>query len=74
MIFDYNTPGKVHISMYQYIHGVLREAPTRYKEGSRSAPPAPSHLYDIRDPACGDVEYLEHTYKDEYHSLTSQLL
>ena len=73
MIFDYNTPGKVHISMNQYIHGVLLEAPTRYKEGAGSATPAPSHLYDIRDPACGDVEYLDPTHKDEYHRLTAQL-
>ena len=39
-----------------------------------SATPAPSHLYNIRDPEQGDVEYLNVTYKDEYHSLTAQLL
>ena len=53
MIFDYNTSGRVHISIYQYIHGLLQSVPIMYKNGTGSATPAPSHLYDIRDPECG---------------------
>ena len=74
MIFDYTKPGKVHISMYQHINGLLNNIPPRYKEGVGSATPAPSHLYDIRDPEQGGIEYLNTNNKDEYHSLTAQFL
>ena len=50
MVFDYSTEGEVLINMYQYIEGLISGAPKRYKVGLGSATPAPSHLFDVRDP------------------------
>ena len=74
MVFDYSTEGQVLIQMYQYIRAVIEGAPDRYKTGVGSATPAPSHLYDVRDPDKEKVVKLSEKMKDEYHSLTAQLL
>ena len=50
MVFDYATDGQVLVQMYQYIQGVINGAPEMYKTGIGSATPAPSHLYEVRDP------------------------
>ena len=55
MVFDYSGNDDVKITMYQYIDSVIGGAPDVYKSSSREtgvgmATPAPSNLYDIRDP------------------------
>ena len=74
MIFDFTAKGEVHISMYQYITGVINNAPEIYKQGTGGTTPAPSNLYEVRDPESDLVEFLDEKEKDEYHSLTAQLL
>ena len=51
---------QVTITMYQYIDGVIEGAPDIYKTSSRETgvgmvTPAPSNLYDIRDPSDEEV-------------------
>ena len=74
MTFNYETPGQVMIHMYQYIHEMLKSIPDKYKEGIGSATPAPSNLYDIRDESADKVELLSEQDKNEYHTITAQLL
>ena len=58
MTFDYTTPGKLTITMYDYINGIIENAGEIYKEGAGSATPAPDHLFDIREPCEVDNELL----------------
>ena len=60
--------------MYQYITGVINNAPEIYKQGTGGTTPAPNNLYKVRDPESDLVEFLDEKEKDEYHSLTTQLL
>ena len=57
--------------MYQYIHGLLKEAPEVYKGGSAIATSASINLYKVR---IEDRELLSNKERDEYHSLTAQCL
>ena len=74
MFFDYSTKGQAHITMYQYIDELLQKVPIRYTQGIGAATPAPTNLYEVRDPDNENVTLLNKTHKDEYHSLTAQLL
>ena len=49
VVFDYRTDGEILIHMYQYIEELTNGAPGRYKVGLRSATPAASHLFDVRN-------------------------
>ena len=60
--------------MYQYITGVIKHAGEIYKQGAGGATPSPNHLYEVRNPEFGEVELLPNKEKEEYHSLTAQLL
>ena len=60
--------------MFQYIHKLLLKTPEQYKAPGGSTTPDPSHLYEVRDPISEDVNLLAKHEKDEYHSLTVQLL
>ena len=74
MIFNYNVEGQVKIIMYQYIKGLIDNAPEIYKKGAAKATPAPNHLYYIRDPDCEDTELVDKKEKEEYYTLTAQCL
>ena len=55
MVFDFNTPDKVKITVYQYIYRVINGAPEIYKVLSREngvemATTAPHNIYDFRSP------------------------
>ena len=55
IIFDFNTPSKVKITMYQYLDGVINGTSDIYKISSRDngvemVTPAPHNLYDVRSP------------------------
>lgn len=74
MVFDYSTPGEVMIHMYQYISELIASAPEVYKTGIGSATPAPTNLYEIRDPESEDSKPLNDEERNEYHTLTAQCL
>ena len=74
MVFNYNTEGQVTIHMYQYVNEVLNGVPDRYKEGIGSATPASSNLYDIRNREEEDVTLLSNKEREEFHTVTAQLL
>ena len=74
MIFDFTILGEVCITMYQYITGVIDNAPAIYKQGAGGATPAPINLYEVRDPESEFAVLLDNKEKEEYHSLTAQLL
>ena len=74
MIFDYTKPKQVWIQMYRYIQGVLDSVPARYKEGVGSATPAPNNLYEVRSADSNEIELLSPKERDEYHTVTAQLL
>ena len=74
IILNYTSPGEVKITMYQCIHELLQKVPERYSTPGGSATPAPSHLYEIRDHKYEGVSLLTKRERDEYHSLTAQLL
>lgn len=59
MIFDYTTKGKLKITMYQYVTGVIEHVPDVYKSGARKATPALNHLYDVRDLEDNKTEVLK---------------
>ena len=71
MTFDYTTPGKLTITMYDYINSIIENAGELYKEGAGSATTAPDHLFDIREPNEGDNELLTKDEKEEYHTITA---
>ena len=74
MSFDYTKDNQVTVHMYQYINEVLAAVPNRYKEGVRSATPAPNNLYEVRQPNSPNLELLPPKEKEEYHTTTAQLL
>ena len=82
IIFDFSGEKDVKITMYQYIDSVIEGSPDIYKISSREtgvgiATPAPSKLYEIRNPNGENVTGLrlltEHERK-ENHTLTAQCL
>ena len=74
MTFNYETPGQVMIHMYQYIYEMLKSIPDRYKQEVGSATPAPTNLYETRSDSSEGVELLSKKDKNEYHTITAQLL
>ena len=44
MVFDFTNVGEVKITMYQYLAGMIKYAPSIYTAGEISSTPAPSHL------------------------------
>ena len=74
MVFDYTTKGEVKISMYQYLSGLIEEAPEIYKKGAAKATPAPNHLYEVRDVDSDGNKLLDKVERNEYHALTAQCL
>ena len=74
MTFDYTRKGQVMIHMYQYIEEILAIVPMRYREGVGNAIPAPNNLYEVRNKEVEEVEMLTQEEKEDYHTLTAQLL
>ena len=74
MTFDYTDVGKLIITMYDYIEGVINDAGEVYKTGAGSATPVPEHLFEIREPNEDDNELLSKEEKEEYHTITAQCL
>ena len=74
MLLDYTTPGQLKITMYPYIEGIIDNAGGIYKSGAGSATPAPDHLFDIRSCDEDDNKLLSKQEKEEYHTITAQLL
>ena len=63
MTFDYSTVGEVKITMYQYINGVIDNAPQIYKEGIGGATPAPPHLFALNKRIVRTSSYSRRTKK-----------
>ena len=79
MIFNFETEGEVQITMYQYIDGLIDDAPDVYKIPSREhgvgmATPAPSNLYEVRDPDAQGNKLLSEEEREDYHTLTAKNL
>ena len=74
MTFDYTTKGKLMITMYDYIDGIIKNADQIYKDGSGSATPASDHLYEIRDVDSEDYKPLSEDERKQYHTITAQCL
>ena len=56
--FDYDTKGKLIITMDDYIDGIIKNVSQIYKEGVGSATPASDHLYQTRDAESENYELL----------------
>ena len=68
---DYNDPGKVKLSMKQYIQNVIDQAPDDF---SGTAPtPAASHLFEI-ETKTENMQLLSADQKEAFHHITAQLL
>ena len=74
MTLDYTTQGRLIITMYDYIDGLIESIRQMYKEGVGSATPAPDHLYNIREPNTEDNALLSKNENEEYHTITAQCL
>lgn len=74
MTFDYTIPGKLMITMYDYVDGVIENAGHIYKTGAGSATPAPENLFEIRNANESDNTLLSKEEKEEYHTITAQCL
>ena len=74
MTFDCTNPGKLTITMYDYINGVIENAGENYKTGPGSATLAPDHLFEIREPNDDDNQLLTKEEKEKYHTITAQCL
>ena len=82
MVFDFSGNSDVKITMYQYLDGLIEGAPDIYKVSSKEtgvgmATPAPSNLYDIRDPndeSITGVSFLPEDEREDYHFLSAQCM
>ena len=82
MVFNFSGNNDIKITMYQYLDGVIEDAPDIYKISSREigvgmATPASRNIYDIRDlndDIITGVSLLSEDEQEDYHSLTSQCL
>ncbi|KAA8493869.1 Copia protein [Porphyridium purpureum] len=66
MVFDFNTPGIVSVSMPGYVETVLEESPV----SGRSSSPAGTNLFAVSN----KVERLSGPRADRFHSLVCKLL
>ena len=69
MTFDYTIPGKVKITMPDFVQGVLDECPEDLMKGPSSTPAA-NHLFNI-DPECNK---LSNEKASRFHHLTAKVL
>ena len=69
MTLDYQTPGKVKITMVNYIKDMLRELPTDMD--GESITPAGNHLFQVNE---SNPELLDEATSDFYHHNTAKLL
>ena len=79
MIFNFETEGEVQITMYQYIDSLINDAPNIYGIPSRDhgvgiANPAPSNIYEVRDPDAHGNTLLSEEEHEDYHTLTAKNL
>lgn len=72
--FDYTTAGKLMITRYDYITGVIGNMGETYKTGAGSATPAPKYLFETRESDKQDDELLSIEEREEYHKITAQCL
>ena len=75
MMFDFTTTGEVCITKYQYVTGVVNDAPVIYKQGAGGATPAPPNLYEVRDPGSESTELSQHnccTFQKELDQIFSR--
>ena len=63
MTFDYSQTGKLTITMYDYINGVIQNAGEVYKTGPGSATLAPEYLSKIRETNDDNNQLLEKVEK-----------
>lgn len=74
MIFDYTNTGEVKITQYQFVNQIITKVPEIYKAGVGMATTAPSNLYEVRANDNEDRIPLPIDEKEDYHTLTAQLL
>ena len=53
---------------------LIKHTPEIYKSGGISSTPAPTHLYEVRDPESNEAGLLNTKEKSEYHTITAQCL
>ena len=70
MWLDYSIPGKVRISMEEYLRGVLDDFPKEITETPET--PAASNLFNVRDE--NEQELLDKTRAQAFHHEVAQLL
>ena len=69
MAINYTIPGKVKITMLDFVQGVLDECPDDLMKGA-SLTPAANHLFNV-DPEC---KKLDNEKASRFHHLTAKLL
>jgi hypothetical protein len=69
MTIDYRTPGKVKVTMTDYIQGMLKELPSDMD--GESITPAGNHLFQVNKK---DPEYLDTDKSEFYHHNAAKLL
>ena len=69
MTMDFTTPGKVILSMPDYIDTLTKEIPSDLRKGA-STTPAAGHLFSTN----ADAEKLSEDQASEYHHLVAKIL
>ena len=68
MWIDYSIPGEVHISMEEYLRGVLDNFPEKITETPET--PAASNLFTVREDSEGEL--LDETRAQAFHHAVAQ--
>jgi len=69
MRIDFSNPGKVVLSMIEYVKAMIIECPPELMQGSAQTPAA-SHLFNIRE----DAEKLDQDEAEIFHHLVAKIL
>ena len=62
------------MTMYDYVHELIKNVPQWYIKSAGEATSDPDHLYTVRDSENNSVDLLDTKRREEYHSLTAQYL
>jgi hypothetical protein len=69
MTLDFSNPGSVMLTMYEYIDGIIAEAPEELFKGAPTSPAA-NHLFNVKD----DATKLSIEEAEIFHHLVPKLL
>ena len=62
MTFDFSSVGRVKITMYDYIHDLIKSIPPSYTNAAGASTPAPEHPYTVREQDDESVDVLDIKY------------